>query len=253
MSSPRIGCRKGDIVEAEPLLRRGRYLVRHARPGADIAAAQALRGRAFGRGGADVDPMDPLCRHVLVESVAGGAPLACFRYLWLDSGSFIGTSYSAQYYDLTRLTEFAQPMLELGRFCIRPGKTDPDILRLGWAAIAGLVDRGGAGMLFGCASFQGTNPVPYAPAFAHLAHRGAPARWRIGRKAPETVALVPGGETRAGLKLMPPLLRTYLSMGGWVSDHAVCDHAMGTLHVFTGVEVALIPPARARALRALSS
>ena len=48
---------------------------------------------------------------------------------------------------------------------------------------------------------------------------------------------------------MPPLLRTYLMMGGWVSDHAVVDDDMNTLHVFTGLEIAAVPPARARALR----
>jgi putative hemolysin len=51
---------------------------------------------------------------------------------------------------------------------------------------------------------------------------------------------------------MPPLLRTYLMMGGWVSDHAVIDRQMGTLHVFTGVEIRAIPAARARMLRALA-
>jgi putative hemolysin len=50
---------------------------------------------------------------------------------------------------------------------------------------------------------------------------------------------------------MPPLLRTYLMMGGWVSDHAVIDHQMDTLHVFTGLEISAIPPARKRLLRAL--
>jgi hypothetical protein len=42
-------------------------------------------------------------------------------------------------------------------------------------------------------------------------------------------------------------------LGGWVSDHAVIDPDLDTLHVFTAVEVARIPPARARALRALVS
>jgi len=52
---------------------------------------------------------------------------------------------------------------------------------------------------------------------------------------------------------MPPLLRTYLLMGGWVSDHAVVDGQMNTLHVFTGLEIAAIPPARARLLRAVAA
>lgn len=45
---------------------------------------------------------------------------------------------------------------------------------------------------------------------------------------------------------LPPLLRTYLMMGGWVSDHAVVDRHLNTLHVFTGLEIRAIPPARAR-------
>ena len=50
---------------------------------------------------------------------------------------------------------------------------------------------------------------------------------------------------------MPPLLRSYLLMGGRVSDHAVVDHAMNTLHVFTGLEISAIPESRKKLLRAL--
>ncbi|MBY6005791.1 GNAT family N-acetyltransferase [Salipiger bermudensis] len=238
------------------LLRRGRYRVRLASGAEDVARAQALRGRAFlgVEGAADVDAFDPLCRHVLIEETGGDGLLACFRYLWLEDGAAVGRSYSAQYYDLSRLEDFGGPMLELGRFCVRPGLSDPDVLRLAWGAITGLVDEGGAGLLFGCASFAGTDPAPLAPAFAHLRARHlAPERWRVGRRAAETVGFPErGGDARQAMKLIPPLLRTYLGMGGWVSDHAVIDRAMTTLHVFTGVEVSAIPPARARALRAIA-
>jgi len=59
-------------------------------------------------------------------------------------------------------------------------------------------------------------------------------------------------DARAAQAGMPPLLRTYLLMGGWVSDHAVVDRQLGTLHVFTGLEIAAIPPARRRLLAALA-
>ena len=59
-------------------------------------------------------------------------------------------------------------------------------------------------------------------------------------------------DLRVALQALPPLLRTYLAMAGWVSDHAVVDRALDTLHVFTAVEIAKIPLARARALRAIS-
>ncbi|WP_353472042.1 GNAT family N-acyltransferase [Salipiger sp. H15] len=241
--------------EGGTLLSRGRFRARLARGEADVGAAQALRGLAFfGPGGpVDTDPFDPRCRHVLIEDEAGRL-LACFRYLWLETSAGIGASYSAQYYDLGRLEAFGGPLLELGRFCTRPGQVDPDVLRLAWGAIAALVDRGGARLLFGCASFTGTDAARYESAFGFLgARHAAPERWRIGVKAREVIRFVPGaGEARGVLKLIPPLLRTYLGMGGWVSDHAVVDRQMNTLHVFTGVETAAIPPARTRALRAIA-
>jgi putative hemolysin len=59
-------------------------------------------------------------------------------------------------------------------------------------------------------------------------------------------------DAKKAMLRMPPLLRTYLMMGGWVSDHAVVDKHMNTLHVFTGLEIGAIPPARKRLLRAVS-
>lgn len=236
-------------------LTRGRYTARFAATPGDVAAAQALRQLCFRGGtGLDADGFDPLCRHVLVEE-ADGALVCCFRLLQLGSGGEIGRSYSAQYYDLTALEGFGKPMVELGRFCIHPGRHDPDILRIAWGALTRHVDAGGVGMLFGCSSFRGTEPGPYLDAFAklHAAHL-APARWRPGVKAPcvfrfaRSLAGHAPDAKRAALT-MPPLLRTYLLMGGWVSDHAVVDGELNTLHVFTGLEIAAIPPARARALR----
>lgn len=233
----------------EPL-RTGRYVARLAAAPGDVAAAQALRHLCFfGGTGLDVDDFDPLCRHVLVEEAVTGRLVCCYRLLLTD-GAGLDTSYAAGFYDLTRLRGFPGPMLELGRFCIRPGPPDPDIPRLAWAAMTRIVDAEGVALLFGCASFAGTDPAPHEAAFARLAAAHlAPERWRPGRRAAETVALRPGAE---GPVALPPLLRTYLAMGGWVSDHAVVDRRMNTLHVFTGVEVAAIPPARARALRLLA-
>ncbi|HBQ35447.1 MAG TPA: ornithine-acyl-ACP acyltransferase, partial [Rhodobacteraceae bacterium] len=36
----------------------------------------------------------------------------------------------------------------------------------------------------------------------------------------------------------------------WVSDHAVVDRQMTTMHVFTGVEISAIPENRKKILRA---
>ena len=239
---------------------RGRHRVREALEPQDIAAAQALRHLCFhGTPGRDADRFDAVCRHVLIEEARTGTLVGCFRLMALGSGGDIAHSYSAQYYDLGALARFPAPMVELGRFCIHPDHHDPDILRLAWAGLTRLVDDRKAGLLFGCSSFKGTEPAPYLDAFAALgAGHLAPARWGPGVKAPEVFrfARALAGHTpdpRRAALTMPPLLRSYLAMGGWVSDHAVVDAAMNTLHVFTGLEIGAIPPARARSLRQTAS
>jgi len=241
-------------------IRQGRYRARLAAGPGDVARAQALRALTFfgDEAGRDVEPHDAACQHVLVEEVTGGRLVCCFRLLLLESGAGVARSYSAGFYDLSALARFEGRMAEMGRFCIRPGLGDPDILRVAWAAMTRLVDSQGVAMLFGCSSFKGVEAAPYLDAFAVLGRRHlAPRRWWPRVKAPRVFRFADRLERHridfaAAMRSMPPLLRTYLMMGGWVSDHAVIDPQMGTLHVFTGVEVAAIPAARQRMLRALA-
>ena len=93
------------------LLSKGRFRARLAQSDEDLAAAQALRTRAFGTGALDADAFDPVCAHVLVEDLQDEAALVCcFRMLTMDSGTEVGRSYSAQFYDLSRLV--AQHVLQ---------------------------------------------------------------------------------------------------------------------------------------------
>ena len=246
-------------------LPKSRYNARWAENVADLRAAQRLRYRAFIAGtgaeervnGRDSDKFDDICHHILIEESATGHLVATCRVLALASGADIARSYSAQFYALDALEAFNAPMAEMGRFCIEPGLTDPDILRVAWGALTGFVDRKNVGMLFGCSSFKGTRTSNYADAFAVLRDRHlAPKRWWPRVKAPNVFRfarkLRRKPDRANAFKTMPPLLRSYLRMGGWVSDHAVVDRDLNTLHVFTGLEISAIPAARAKALRAIA-
>lgn len=244
---------------------KGIYRARLATTPPDLRAAQRLRWRCFhGRGGAlddgtqlDADALDPECSHMLVEDRRDGSLVCCFRFLPLTDGSQIARSYSAQFYDLDALSRFDGPMVEVGRFCIDPDRHDPDIVRMAWAAMTRFVDEAGIEMLFGCSSFAGCEPAPHAEAFAMLKDRHlAPRRWWPRVKAPRVFRFASAlrrhtADPKRAMAAMPPLLRSYLAMGGWVSDHAVVDSELRTMHVFTGVEIRAIPPARKRMLAAL--
>ncbi|MFA3917955.1 GNAT family N-acyltransferase [Ruegeria hyattellae] len=239
------------------MLNNGRYRARLASGAADIAAARVLRSRAFSTETTDGDSFDGFCQHVLVEDRRNGNHLVCcFRLFDMQGGGEIGRSYSAQFYELSALAAFEGRMVEIGRFCIDPDYGDPDILRTAWGAMTAYVDENGVEMLVGCSSFAGTEAEAYLDAFAMLKHRHlAPKRWLPRVKAPDVfhfaARLRRKPDSKKAMLRMPPLLRTYLAMGGWVSDHAVVDRQMNTLHVFTGLEIRSIPPARKKLLRAL--
>lgn len=245
------------------MLEKGRYQARLARTDDDLSVAQRLRALSFlapqdSTLVQDCDGFDPLFTHVLVEDRNSGQLVCCFRLMSLPSGSQIERSYSAQFYELSGLQAFGGPIVEMGRFCIHPDVTDPDILRVAWGAMTRYVDEHKVELLFGCSSFKGTDAEAYLDVFAMLKDRHlAPRQWLPRVKAPSVFHFAQKlrwrtPDVKTALRAMPPLLRTYMMMGGWVSDHAVVDRHLNTLHVFTGLEIKAIPPARKRLLRAVA-
>ena len=245
-------------------LMKGRYIARLAESASDIRAAKSMRYQCFIAGrpvdtgqGIDTDHFDDSCLQMLIEEAGSGALACTYRLLPLGSGRDIHRSYAAQAYDLERLSRYPAPLLELGRFCIARGRQpDADLLRVAWGAMARIVDAQGVGMLFGCSSLAGADPALHHDALQALARKHlAPPDLAPQKKIVESVDYATNltdFDPRAATAQTPALLRTYLMMGGWVSDHAVIDRALDTLHVFTGLPIATIPPARARALRALA-
>ena len=243
-----------------PTLVNCKYVTRIANTTGDIIAAQKFRHKTFGLSddtGLDSDKFDQVCEHFLIENRKTGELACCFRIMNLQDGREIEKSYSAQYYELSALHAYDGRIVEMGRFCVDPELKDADVLRVAWGALTRYVDFQCVDFLFGCTSFQGTDANAYRDSFAILRDKYiAPKRWMPKVKAPDVVRfasrLRSKPDMKQAMRAMPPLLRTYLMMGGWVSDHAVVDRHMNTLHVFTGVEIGLIPAARKRLLRALA-
>lgn len=253
-------------------LTRGRYDVRLAETDDDIRAAQRLRHQVFvaDRGverSAEADPTvgddehldadayDSICDHVLISERKTGDLICCFRLLPLESGAEIDRSYSAQFYELSSLRDFSGKIVEMGRFCIHPNHRNADVLRVAWAAMTRYVDTRGFELLCGCSSFEGNDAQEYADAFALLREKHlAPKRWLPRVKAKNVFRFgkllrLRRSDPAKAMRMMPPLLRGYLSLGGWVSDHAVIDRDLNTLHVFTGLEVKRVPSRKAQLLR----
>ena len=225
----------------------GDYVIERGQTETIRDKALALRAECFRDGREDSDAFDGAADHVVISKEDVG-PLAAFRILVFPNGTEAHSGYSAQFYDLANLSGVHQHCLEVGRFCTQPEHPDPNLIRLAWGAISGAVQDYNAELLFGCSSFAGNAPETINDALVLLRDEYlAPEALAPRRKAKETCELADLNgiaDRRMALMQMPPLLKTYLRMGGWVSDHAVIDRDLGTMHVFTGVEVARIPAAR---------
>lgn len=224
------------------------WTVRLAGP-EDMPAVMRLRARAF-RGNEAADDSDAYDADSLHLWVGGrdGVPTATLRLRRHDTPESLLAGYAATYYDLRAMAAAGGTSIELGRLCTDQGKSDM-MMRLVWTGVARLVLRTGAARLIGCTSFHTTDPAPLAPAWALLRARHlGPETVAPGRLAAETIGFetVDAAPDKSAASLLPPLLRAYLAMGGWVSDHAVIDRDLGTCHVFTCVDIDTMPDTRKR-------
>ena len=251
---------------SEILLEKPGYRVRLAINERDRHRAFALRARCFGLSRQDQDRFDATGLLVLVERLAnpeaeGGRLVGCFRLRDLSADQALTASYCGQFYDLSNLQSYPGRIAELGRLCIAPSALDANVARLAWGALARLITAMRITMVIGCSSFAGTDPDPYLEAIALLNQNylladnrrpGPLAQEQIGFKKLLVGRTLSGAQdSTEGLRQMPSLLRSYLAMGGRVGDHLVIDRQLSTLHVFTALEIDMIPQNRQAALRGL--
>jgi putative hemolysin len=233
------------------------FEVRLADSAAELDAAQALRYDIFyGDMGAtpsaetyarkrDIDGFDDICDHLLVidRARSNGTPhiAGTYRLLRRSVAEYHGGFYSASEFDLSALDYFSGEILELGRSCVAPDYRGRAVMQILWRGIADYVSQHGIGLMFGCASFPGTDPAMFAPALSFLHGEClAPEEWRPRALDERYVDMdmVPceNLDVRRTLASMPPLLKGYLRLGGVVGDGAVIDYQFGTTDVCLLVE-----------------
>ncbi|MCK8783253.1 GNAT family N-acetyltransferase [Roseomonas sp. NAR14] len=241
--------------------RSGRLGVRVAASEAEIDAGQALRYRVFyeemgalpddeaRRTRRDRDEFDAVADHlVVVDHALGEGPesvIGTYRLIRRAAADRIGRFYSASEYDLAPLLAFPGEVLELGRSCIATGYRQGKAMQLMWRGIAAYVFKHRIDLMFGCASLPGTDPDALAPVLTYLrAQHLAPPALRP-RALPELYVpmdrLDPATlDMRAVTAELPPLVKGYLRLGGFVGDGAVIDRQFNTTDVCVLVKTDLV-------------
>ncbi len=218
----------------------------------EIRAAQALRYRIFyeemsaeptaemSRLRRDFDSFDDYCDHLLViDRALPAGPrrvVGTYRLLRRAMAEKRGQFYSVDEYDIRQILAFPGEILELGRSCIEPAYRQRSIMQLMWRGIADYVMYHEIGLMFGCASLAGVDPAAHALALSYLHHQHlAPANLRPRALPSRYVAMnmMPRDQVdaRAALGQLPPLIKGYLRLGGFVGDGAVIDNQFHTTDV----------------------
>ncbi len=249
-SNPRSGLKNQDFMM---IADESALYVRLAQDARDLLSAQRLRYEVFvaelgGDGplvdhvaGLERDEFDAHVDHlVLVDPQKDPDALdhvvGAYRLLPSDRLPAAGRYYSDGEYDLAPLIRSGRKLVELGRSCVhRDYRGGTAMYRL-WKGLADYVLERRIEVMFGVASFHGTDPAVLAQPLSLLFHRHlAPPEMRVRARdaARQPMDLVPVGDldAKAAMATMPALIKAYLRLGGVVGDGAWIDRAFNTIDV----------------------
>ena len=183
----------------------------------DVRAAQRLRYEVFaGEMGArlntplaghDIDLFDDFCEHLLVRDEATGQVIGTYRVLTPAQARRIGSTYSDTEFDLTRLRDLRERMVELGRSCVHRDHRQGGVILALWGALAGFMHRNKLDTMIGCASItMSHHGVSGGDAAASIwrqlsATHMAPIQYQVQPRLPLPVERLDGG-----LIVEPPAL-----------------------------------------------
>ncbi len=222
------------------------FSVRLAETDEDLRAAQALRYKVFvselgGDGdlvdheaGLERDRFDPYFDHMLLTDTQTGEVVGVYRLLTDERASEIGEFYSEAEYDLAPLKSSGRKLLELGRSCLhRDYRGGAGMYHL-WNGLAQYVTERQIEVLFGVASFPGTDVAALAAPLSLLHDRHlAPKELRVRSRRYQPMDLIEPGilDRRKAMVEVPALIKAYLRLGGFVGDGAYVDHSFNTTDV----------------------
>jgi putative hemolysin len=147
---------------AAPQTERGGLVVSWAKHADEVRQAQRLRYTVFAEEmgarldttlpGYDIDLFDNYCEHLLVRDEITNEVVGTYRLLTPAQARRVGSTYSDLEFDLTRLRNLRERMVELGRSCVHQDYRHGGVIMALWGALAEFMVRNKLDTMIGCAS-----------------------------------------------------------------------------------------------------
>ncbi len=237
------------------------FRTRFAQTPDDVRAAQRLRYGVFVQElgatgdlvdhceGTEADPYDAHADHLLLEDLsrANDTVIGVYRLMTTAQARRAGGFASAQEFDLALLTQSGRPLLELGRSCLLPAYRGGPAMGHLFAALGDHIGRMDQAILFGVASFHGTDVEALSRPLAYLCQNHlAPQHIRAQAIGPSKVPMPQDAfiDRKAALREVPPLIKAYLRLGGVVGEGACIDAVFNTTDVCMILDTAAMTPSQ---------
>ncbi len=200
--------------------------------------------------GLERDRFDTFFDHLLLWDDTRGIVAGVYRLLRPEAAREAGQYYSEDEYDLDPLKRSSRRILELGRSCLHRDYRGGTAMYHLWQGLAGYIKEHRINILFGVASFHGTDPKALAEPLSLLHHRHlAPPdlRPKVRSAHGTQMNLLPEDriDRKAAMIQIPSLIKAYLRLGGLVGEGAFIDHVFNTIDVCLVMDTARLNPRHA--------
>lgn len=233
-----IHVRLAETPEEVESAQRLRYKVFYEEWGAKPTPAMIAEKR-------EIEPFDSVMDHLIVVDPARGkghdAIVGTYRLLRDEVAKKHGKFYTSQEFNIQPFIDSGATLLELGRSCVLPEYRTMPVLQLLWQGIAKYLADHKIEMMFGCASFRGTDVESVSEALSYLHHfHLAPENLRSRALDHVYVNMdrMPRDQIdpRRALLQMEPLIKGYLRVGAMIGDGAYVDEQ------FNSIDVCIVMP-----------
>lgn len=237
------------------------FVTRLAQTAEDVRSAQALRYKVFveemGADGAFADHEHSLERDIYDQHAEqlllldltrepDDQVVGVYRVLDREGAKAAGQFYSEMEFDLSPLVHSDRTVMELGRSCLHADyRGGAGMLHL-WQGLAAIVRERKIEVLFGVASFHGTDLDVLASSLSLLHQKYlAPKDIRVCARSRHQITYGPVADRVAAMRNVPALIKAYLRLGGFIGDGVFVDHAFNTTDVCLILDLARMTPKQA--------
>lgn len=211
-----------------------------ARSQNELEAAQRIRFKVFAEEmgaklpsahlGLDIDRFDKYCDHLLVRDHSNEKVVGTYRILPPEQAVKAGGYYSETEFDLSRLANLRDRMVEVGRSCVHEDYRDGATITQLWSGLADYITKNNHEYLIGCASISMGDGGHYAASVYNKIHKlhAAPAEYRVFPHC-----RLPLESLNQSLDvIVPPLIKGYLRLGAYIAGEPAWDPDFNCADVF---------------------